>query len=51
MTSNDISTTYEAWVHCVTVKCKIALTQDFARQRIAALSDVKSAEAVKFVQL
>jgi hypothetical protein len=51
MTTSEIPTTYEAWVHCITVKCKIPLTPEFARQRIAALGDPKSAEAVKFEQL
>lgn len=51
MTTSEIPTTFEAWVHCITVTCKIALTPEFARQRIAALGDVKSAEAIKFVQL
>lgn len=51
MNTGDIPTTYEAWVHCMTVKCKITLTPEFAWQRIAALGDTKSDEAVKFVQL
>jgi hypothetical protein len=51
MTETENPTTYEAWVHCITVKCKIALTPEFARQRIGALGDAKSAEAIKFAQL
>jgi len=51
MTTNDIPSTYEEWVHCITVRCKVALTPEFARQRIATLGDPRSAEAVKFVQL
>jgi len=49
MTANDLPTTYEEWVHCITVKCKIALTAEFARQRINALADLESAESKKFV--
>lgn len=51
MTTSELPMTYEAWVYCITVKCNIPLTPEFASQRAAALGDATSAEAVKFVQL
>ncbi|MGF1582922.1 MAG: hypothetical protein ACFCD0_26680 [Gemmataceae bacterium] len=51
MTTTDIPTAYEERLHCITVNCKIPLTREFARQRIAALWDAKSPEAVWFEQL
>lgn len=49
--TTDLPLTYEQWFHCITVKCKTALTPEFARQRIAALGDVKLPKAVKFARL
>jgi hypothetical protein len=51
MTASELPTTYEAWFHCITVKCQIALTPAFARERIAAMGDARSAEVAKFVQM
>ncbi len=51
MTTIEIPTSYEEWLDCIVVKCKIPLTPEFARQRIAALGDAKSPETVKFVKL
>jgi hypothetical protein len=47
----ELPTTYEQWHKCITVHCGIDLTHDFARQRINALGDPKSAEAKKFATL
>lgn len=51
MTTYVIPTTYEEWVHCITVKCNIPLTPKFIRQRIAALGDANSPEAKTFARL
>ncbi len=51
MTNSSIPTTYEEWVQCITVKCKIALTPEFARARLAALDGPQSAEAATFAAL
>ena len=48
MTNSSIPGSYEEWVQCITVKCKIALTPEFARARLAALASPQSAEAVTF---
>ena len=51
MPLNEIPTTYEEWVHCITEKGKIPLTPEFARQRIASLGDANSPEATQFARL
>jgi len=51
MTKSAIPTTYEEWVECITMKCKIALTPEFARARLAALDAPRSAEAATFAAL
>lgn len=51
MMNSSIPTTYEEWVHCITVKCKISLTPEFARARLAALDAPQSAEAATFSTL
>lgn len=50
MAMSDIPATYDEWLHCITVKCKIELTPQFAKTRIAALEDTKSPEAVRFAK-
>ena len=42
--------TYEEWKHCITVKCGIALTPHYARERIAALADKKDFHTQKFIE-
>ena len=42
--------TYEEWKHCITVKCVIALTPRYARERIAALVDKKDFHTQKFIE-
>jgi len=51
VTTDDIPTTYEDWVHCITVKAGIELTPEFARERIAAIGDRRSAESMRFIRL
>ncbi len=49
--SSEIPKTYEAWLRFTTEQCNVELTPEFARQRVAALEDAKSAEAVSFARL
>jgi hypothetical protein len=42
--------TYEEWKHCITVKCGIALTPHYARERIAGLADKKDFHTQKFIE-
>lgn len=41
---------YEAWKHCITVKCKIPLTKEFVTERLEKLSSNDSDERVKFIE-
>lgn len=34
-----IPDSYSAWRHCIEVDCRLALTPDFVRERLAALAD------------
>lgn len=51
MNTSEIPATYDQWVHCITVKCRIPLTAEFARARIAILGNATSPESVRFVRL
>ncbi len=51
MEKSDLPTTYDEWFHCITVKCRVRLTPEFARERIAALGNVESPEAVRFAKI
>lgn len=42
---------YDAWKHCITVKCKIPLTADYVAKRLAALSNQGDATTSRFVAL
>ena len=42
---------YEEWKHCITVKCKIPLTADYASKRISALQNVRDPVTSRFVEL
>ena len=42
---------YEAWEHCITVKCGIDLTSDYIAKRIAALQDMNDHYTRKYVEL
>ncbi len=46
-----VPTSYEAWRHCITEICKIPLTADYIRQRIAALHDTSDYMTQSFVRL
>lgn len=43
--------TYEQWRHCITVRCKVALTCEYIKQRIQVLSDPTSKDAETFRRL
>jgi hypothetical protein len=51
MTAADLPASYEAWHHCITVKCRTPLTPEYARQRAAALADPAAPEAKRFAEL
>ncbi|PQO28988.1 hypothetical protein [Blastopirellula marina] len=40
--------TYEQWRDCITVRCGIALTPTFVRERLAELRDTKHQRTKKF---
>ena len=42
---------YDEWKHCITVKCRIQLTADFAAKRIAALSNERDSATARFTSL
>ena len=41
--------TYDDWKHCITVLCRIPLTQSFVEQRLAALRDPADQGTQKFI--
>ena len=45
-----IPRTFEDWRYCITEKCKIELTPDFARKRLETLKDASQQEAKVFIQ-
>ncbi|MEM6712436.1 MAG: hypothetical protein AAF590_09155 [Pseudomonadota bacterium] len=48
---NDIiPTTYDEWVHCITVKCKIPLTPEFVAERIAELQNKDDYKTHRFIE-
>lgn len=46
-----IPQTFSEWKHCIINECKINLTKDFARQRLAVYLDTTHPETQKFIQL
>ncbi|WP_028296835.1 hypothetical protein [Olivibacter sitiensis] len=46
-----IPQTFEQWKSCIINDCKINLTEEFARQRLAVYWDEGNPETCKFVQL
>lgn len=46
-----IPQTYEAWVHCITISCKIPLTRPFLSTRIASLRDQTDDHTRRYVAL
>jgi len=47
---SNIPQTYEEWEHCITVKCGIALTNDYVNDRLAALENKADYQTQKFVE-
>jgi len=39
---------YDEWKHCITIKCGIPLTAEYAEARLRALSDAKDAQTARF---
>jgi hypothetical protein len=42
---------YTSWRYCIEVKCGLALTPEFLRERIAVLSDRQHNETQRFIKL
>ena len=42
---------YDQWVHCITVKCGISLTSDYAARRLKELRDERDVRTKKFREL
>lgn len=42
--------TYDAWKHCITVKCGIPLTPDYVQERLVALADDKNFNTQRFIE-
>ena len=47
----ELPRTYDEWKYCITVKCGIALTQDYINERLRALSTMNDHATAKFVQM
>ncbi len=45
-----IPQTFDQWKNCIVNDCKITLTKDFARQRLAILRNKQNSETNKFIQ-
>lgn len=46
-----IPQTFQDWKNCIVNNCKINLTKDFARQRLAVYQDKSNTETQKFISL
>jgi len=47
----ELPKTYDEWKYCITVKCGIALTQDYINERLSALSTVNDYSTEKFIEM
>ena len=47
----ELPRTYDEWKYCITVKCGIALTQDYINERLRALSTLNDHATAKFVEM
>ena len=43
--------TYSEWHECITVKCKIRLTVDFALERLKALENYQDPQTKRFCEI
>ena len=46
-----IPSNYSEWYECITIKCKIPMTQEFIKSRLAALTNSTLPETKKFTSL
>ncbi len=46
-----IPQTFNDWKNCIVDDCKINLTREFAKQRLAVYQDNKNVETQKFISL
>lgn len=46
-----IPQTFNDWTNCIVNDCKINLTREFAKQRLAVYQDNKNVETQKFISL
>lgn len=46
-----LPTTYAEWHHCITVTCKITLTEAYVQQRLRALRDPSDRTTIRFREL
>lgn len=46
-----IPQTFNDWKNCIIHDCKINLTREFARQRLAVYQDKSNPETFKFIEL
>jgi len=46
-----IPQTFNEWLNCIVNQCKINLTKDFARQRLAVYRDHTNPETGQFIRL
>lgn len=46
-----IPQTFEEWKDCMVYDCKIKLTKDFAKKRLAVYQDMRNKETQNFVRL
>jgi hypothetical protein len=46
-----IPQTFNDWKNCIVNDCKINLTREFAKQRLAVYQDNKNVETQKFISL
>ncbi|WP_134088479.1 hypothetical protein [Olivibacter sp. XZL3] len=42
---------FESWHDCITKKCKLALTKDFAQSRLAVYRQAQHPETIEFIRL
>ncbi len=47
----ELPKTYDKWKYCITVKCGIAVTQDYINERLRAWSTMNDHATAKFVEM
>lgn len=51
MMTSPFPETYDQWYHCITVECRIPLTEAFVTQRLAIWRNTQLEETVRFRRL